>query len=89
MALFVDEITNHDDRIIRRQLMSNMSISELNTMASSLGIPLVDKFRVDRLPHYLLTEDQRITAISGGAKAIGWNTEEWRVVHNYAKNLPR
>ncbi len=89
MGLFVDEITNHDDRIIRRQLMSNMSISELNEMATSLGIPLVVKFRKDRLPHYLLTEDQRTTAIQEGAKPIGWNTEEWRVVHNYAKNLPR
>jgi len=89
MGLFVDEITDSKDKIIRRMLMSNMSISELNSMATSLGIPLVEKFRADRLPHYLLTEDQRTTAISEGAKPIEWKSEEWRTVHQYAKKLPR
>ncbi len=89
MGLFVDEITNQADQVIRRQLMSNISVAELNTMAGELGIPLVTKFRKDRLPHYLLTEEQRITAISGGATPIVWKSEEWRAVHKYAKNLPR
>jgi len=89
MGLFVDEITNLKDQVIRRVLMSNMSISELNSMATSLGIPLVEKFRQDRLPHYRLTEEQRITAISEGATPIVWKSEEWRSVFEYAKKLPR
>ena len=89
MGLFVDEVTNHEDRVIRRQLMSNVSVAELNTMAGSLGIPLVAKFRKDRLPHYRLTEEQRTTAISEGATPIEWKSEEWRSVFEYAKNLPR
>jgi len=89
MALFVDEITNSDSEVIRRMLMSNLSVAELNGMATSLGIPLVEPFRVDRLPHYLLNPEQRIQAISEGASPIIWKSPEWRVVHEYAKNLPR
>ncbi len=89
MGLFVDEITNQKDQVIRRQLMSNVSVAELNTMAGSLGIPLVAKFRKDRLPHYRLTEKQRSTAISEGATAIEWKSDEWRSVFEYAKKLPR
>ena len=89
MGLFVDEITNQNAQVIRRQLMSNISVAELNTMAGSLGIPLVEKFRADRLPHYQLTEEQRTTAISEGAKPIEWKSEEWRSVFEYAKKLPR
>jgi len=89
MGLFVDEITNRSSEVIRRMLMSNMSIEELNAMATTLGIPLVDKFRIDRLPHYLLTAQQRTTAIAEGAKPIVWKSPEWITVHGYAKNLPR
>jgi len=89
MGLFVDEITNKDQEVIRRMLMSNLSIEELNGMATTLGIPLVTKFRVDRLPHYLLSAEQRVTALAGGADPIIWRSPEWRRVHEYAKNLPR
>jgi len=89
MALFVDEITNRSQEVIRRMLMSNLSVEELNEMATTLGIPLVQPFRDDRLPHYLLSSEQRTVAISGGASPIIWKSPEWRVVHEYAKNLPR
>jgi len=89
MGLFVDEITNNSTEVIRRMLMSNMSITELNGMATSLGIPLVTSFRKDRLPHYLLTAEQRVQALAGGASPIIWKSPEWRTVHEYAKKLPR
>jgi len=89
MGLFVDEITNRSSEVIRRMLMSNMSVDELNAMATSLGIPLVAEFRIDRLPHYLLTAQQRTQAIAEGAKPIVWKSPEWITVHGYAKNLPR
>ena len=89
MALFVDEQQKHDGTIIRRMMMSNLSIAELNAEAEKLKIPVVETFRIDRLPHYMLTEAQRLEAVADGAQEVAYNSPEWRDVHRYAVKLPR
>jgi len=89
MGLFVDEQVGTEGVVLRRMMMSNISVTELNAEAFKLGIPLVEQFAKNRLPHYMLTEPQRLTAIADGAEAIAYNSQEWRTVHAYAKKLPR
>lgn len=89
MAIFVDEQTNQDGQVIRRMMMSNISVSELTTEASRLGLPIVASFPTNRLPHYFLTAAQRSNSVENGAEELTWKSEEWRTIHSAAVKLPR
>jgi len=88
MSVYVDETKSSAGDVVRRVLMSDESIEQLNAMAASVGMPTVT-FTKRQLPHYQLSHDQMRLAIEKGAVIHIYNSAEWRAVHRRAKKLPR